>query len=201
MQNVHLQNPNLVAESQTPMIPMSLFKILKYPHPILAKKAQLVSTFDESLKLICTKMLNTMYSAPGIGLAAPQVGLSLAIIVIDIDFEAEIKTLANGDQIKTVVNKNPHIFINPKIYSTDQTFVENEEGCLSLPGIFEKVSRPENIELEYQDLNGKFLKLSAQGLLSVCIQHEIDHLNGKVFIDHLGQLKKSFIKKKLSKNK
>lgn len=177
-----------------------LLNIFTYPDPVLTKVASEVTSFNNELKKLALDMLDTMYAAPGIGLAAPQVGISTRMLVLDIDFKFEDKTNSDGKVEKMVINKNPMVFINPVITSKDGK-IKYQEGCLSLPKIFEDVDRFEKITLEYQDLEGNNQTMEAEGLLSVCLQHEIDHLDGIVFIDRLSRLKKSFCKKKLLKQK
>jgi peptide deformylase len=173
-------------------------KVLRYPEPILLKTAPAIKQFDEKLKTLALSMLDTMYTAPGIGLAAPQIGQSMRMMVLDVDFSREDKTDKNGDKVKVIVDIKPQIFVNPEIIESAGK-IKYEEGCLSLPKIFEDVERFATIKLKYHDLNGSEHFLEADELLSICIQHEIDHLNGIVFIDHLSRLKKSFCKKKLMK--
>ncbi len=175
-------------------------EIYTYPSPILTKIAQPVTSFDESLRELCINMLYTMYHAPGIGLAAPQVGKSIRLFVIDVDYKREEITAADGSTDYRLSGFNPKIFINPKFTSkTGESLYE--EGCLSLPGIYEEVKRCDKITVEYQDLNGQHHSLDAEELLAICIQHENDHLDGIVFIDHLSMLKKNFFKNKLTKEK
>lgn len=173
-------------------------EIYTYPDPVLTKVAQEVEIFDEDLKLLCKNMLYTMYHAPGIGLAAPQIGLSKRIFVVDVDYARE-ETSEDSDEYN-YSDFNPKVFINPRIV-TKEGETKYQEGCLSLPGVYEDVKRFENIELEYQDTDGNKHTTSADGLLSICIQHENDHLDGIVFIDRLSNLKKNFFKKKLTKAK
>ncbi|MCL2076018.1 MAG: peptide deformylase [Betaproteobacteria bacterium] len=162
---------------------MSLLKILHYPDPRLKKVAAPVTKFDNALRALVADMADTMYAAPGIGLAATQVDCHLRIVVIDVSEE----------------RNSLLILINAKIVRKDglQVF---EEGCLSVPGIYEKVERAEEITVEYFDLAGNAQTLTASGLLAVCIQHELDHLEGKVFVDYLSQLKQMRIKAKLLKH-
>ena len=162
---------------------MALLEILEFPDPRLRKKASKVSTFDASLKEITDNMLETMYEAKGIGLAATQVNIHRAIVVIDISEE--------GTQ--------PEIFINPEVVSLEGEDHEFEEGCLSVPGFRELVSRPEKVKIKANSINGDSILIECEGLLSVCIQHEMDHLNGKLFVDYLSSLKRQRIKKKLEK--
>lgn len=173
-------------------------RIFTYPAPILKKKALPVTTFDESLKKLCKDMLFTMYRAPGIGLAAPQIGQSIRLFVMDIDYDREEVTKADNTTDFEYSNFNPLILINP-IIENKQGEILYEEGCLSVPGVYEEVKRAESILVKYQDLNGEHLEFEADGLLSVCIQHENDHLDGYVFLERLSALKKSFLMKKYLK--
>jgi peptide deformylase len=173
---------------------MAILEILTYPDPRLAKKSKPVEKFDARLKKLCEDMFETMYRAPGIGLAAPQVNVLEQIIVIDIDYERE------EDDKKEIYNKNPQIFINPKILEkAGKTLFK--EGCLSVPGEYEEVERAEFVTVEYQDLQGKKHRLDTEGLLAVAIQHEMDHLDGRLFIDRLSFVKSRSIKKKIKKEK
>ena len=172
--------------------------IVTYPDPVLTTKASEVVDFDQELKDLCKDMLFTMYHAPGIGLAAPQIGISKRIFVIDTDFSREETSEDSGEFV--LGDFNPRIFINPKIIKTDGETVY-QEGCLSLPGIYEDIKRFDSIEVEYQDTEGNTHKLEADELLSICIQHENDHLDGKVMLDRLSNLKKTFLRKKLIKAK
>lgn len=161
---------------------MALLKILHYPDPRLHTVAKPVSQVDDSIRQLAADMAETMYAAPGIGLAATQVDRHIRMILVDI---SETK-----DQLK--------IFINPEILAKDGETVF-EEGCLSVPGIYDKVTRAERILVKALDLYGNPFELEADGLLAICIQHEIDHLNGKVFVEYLSRLKQSRIKSKLLK--
>ncbi len=175
-----------------------LLNIHTYPDPVLTKVADEVTEFDESLKSLCKNMLYTMYNAPGIGLAAPQIGLSKRIFVVDIDYSREETAEDSGEY--TLGDFNPRVFINPIIKEKDGE-IKYQEGCLSLPGVYEDVKRFEKIVVEYQDTNGNKHEIEAEELLSICIQHENDHLDGIVFLERLSPLKKSFFKKKLMKAK
>ena len=168
---------------------MSLLKILTAPHPVLKKKARPVeeSEFGPELEEHMHRMLDAMYDANGIGLAAIQIGVPKRIIVMDIS--------------KDENNKEPLYFVNPVIKNKDILKSTYEEGCLSVPNQFAEIDRPKNCEVEYLDYNGEKKLLKAEGLLATCIQHEMDHLEGILFIDYLSKLKKSMIIKKLSKNK
>ena len=162
-------------------------KILIEPDPILRKKCEPLDKVDDGVRKLMNDMLETMYAAPGIGLAAVQIGILKKLVVIDISKEEE--------------KKNPLFFINPEIvYKSNQTSVY-EEGCLSLPGQFAEIERPSECTLNYIDYYGKKKELKAKGLLATCIQHEVDHLNGILFIDYLSKLKKDMIIKKLVKHK
>lgn len=161
---------------------MSLINIHTYPDHCLRKKAQQVMKFDNELALLTQNMAETMYEAPGIGLAAPQVNIDKRVVVIDVSEE----------------KNDLKILINPEItYQDGQQ--EYEEGCLSIPGIFGMVERAAEIEVKAQDIEGNILEFQADGLLAICVQHEIDHLNGVLFIDHLSKLKRDRIKKKIKK--
>ena len=161
---------------------MALLPILRFPDERLRTVAKPVTVFDAALRQLIRDMAETMYEAPGIGLAATQVNVHQRVMVVDVSEEQ------NGLQV----------FINPVIETVSgmQTY---EEGCLSVPGIYDKVDRPSDVRVRYQDLEGKEQVLETGGLLAICIQHEIDHLNGKVFVDHLSQLKQTRIKNKLAK--
>ncbi len=159
-------------------------KIITYGNPVLRKKAAEIKNINEDIRKIAENMIFTMHSAPGIGLAAPQINQSIRLITID---------LSLGERKEDLI-----VLINPKII-TQEGLDEDEEGCLSVPGINEKVPRSFHLECEGYDLDQKEKRIEAEGLLARVISHEIDHLNGKLFIDHLSPLKKSLIKKKLKK--
>ena len=182
-------------------IPGKGLPILTYPNPILKKKAIVVKSFDQELKVFCQNMLNTMYHSQGIGLAAPQVGVSRRIFVLDIDYERE-KIIDPQTRHKTVVcgGFNPQIFINPVIVEKSGEMVFRE-GCLSLPGIYQEVTRFEKVVVNYQDLGGNNKVWKAEGLMSICMQHENDHLDGIVFVERLSDLKKDFLLKKYYKKR
>ncbi len=161
---------------------MALRQILHHPDPRLRFKARLVSSFDATLATLIEDMFETMYAAPGIGLAATQLDVQLRVVVVDVS-----------------QNKNaPHYFVNPTIIAS-RGDEESEEGCLSVPGIFDSVQRAEWIRISALDRSGMPFEFEADGLLAVCIQHEIDHLDGKLFVDYLSQLKQTRIRKKLEK--
>ena len=166
---------------------MSQRKIVIEPDPILRKKSEVLEKVDDELRELLNDMLETMYAAPGIGLAAVQIGVLKRLIVIDISKDKE--------------KKNPLFLINPEIISRSKKTTIYEEGCLSLPGHFAEIERPAECQIKFIDYNGKKKELSANGLLATCIQHEVDHLNGVLFIDYLSKLKKDMIVKKLIKHK
>jgi peptide deformylase len=161
---------------------MALLEILKYPDPRLRTVAKPVAEVTDEIRQLIEDMLETMYAAPGIGLAATQVDFHERLLIIDI---TEDKT-------------QPLCFINPEILEMSGS-MENDEGCLSVPEVYESIERAEHIRVKAQDKNGQEFELEAEGLLAVCIQHEMDHLEGKLFVDYLSQLKRSWLKKKLSK--
>ena len=166
---------------------MSQRKIVIEPDPILRKESEPIEIVDNDLRKLLDDMLETMYAAPGIGLAAVQVGILKRLIVIDISKDKE--------------KKNPLFLINPEIVFKSKNTSIYEEGCLSLPGHFAEIERPAECQINFLDYNGKKKEISAKGLLSTCIQHEVDHLNGVLFIDYLSKLKKEMIIKKLVKHK
>jgi len=164
---------------------MRNLEILTFPDPRLRTKASVVEDFDDELKIMAKDMLHTMYKANGIGLAATQVNFHKRLIVIDIS--------ENQDE--------PIFIVNPSFKVLDKTIEEYKEGCLSVPKFFEEIYRPKKIKLSYKDLDGNDEELIAEGVLSVCIQHEIDHLDGKLMVDYLSPLKRERIKGKLLKSK
>lgn len=161
---------------------MSILNILEYPDPRLRTRARPVTRVDDSVRRLIDDMLETMYDAPGIGLAASQVDVHQRIIVVDVS--------ENRD--------DPHAFINPELTLISGE-VETEEGCLSVPGFYEPVIRAEQIRVNALGRDGEPFELEAEGLLAVCIQHECDHLDGKLFVDYLSNLKRNRIRKKLEK--
>ena len=165
---------------------MTIKKILTEPDPFLRQKSQDVDIVDNQIRKIMDDMLDTMYAAPGIGLAAIQIGIPKRIIVIDLTKEEE---------------KKPLYFVNPKIISKSNNNSTYEEGCLSVPGQFAEIDRPDRCHINYLDYNGEQQELNTEGLLATCIQHEMDHLEGILFIDYLSKLKQNYIVKKLSKKK
>ncbi len=163
---------------------MALLKILEFPNPKLRTKAKPVKQVDDGIRQIVADMLETMYQAPGIGLAATQVNIHLQILVIDISKE----------------KNTPLCLINPIILKQDGK-QQAEEGCLSVPDIYENIERAESITVQALNQQGESFSLTADGLLAVCIQHEMDHLKGKLFVDYLSSIKRERIRKKLNKLK
>lgn len=162
---------------------MSLLNILRYPDPRLHKVAKPVTVFDERLKKLAADMAETMYAAPGVGLAATQIDVHEQLIVIDVS--------DTHDQLT--------VFINPEIVWASEERQVYEEGCLSVPGIYDGVERPKQVRVRALDVDGKPFELDCDGLLAVCIQHEMDHLKGKVFVEYLSPLKRNRIKTRLLK--
>ena len=165
---------------------MAIRKILKFPDQNLRTKAEVIETFDAALKALTDDMFETMHSVNGIGLAATQIGISKRVAVIDISQE----------------KNEPFVIINPEIEILDTSKKEDyDEGCLSVPGFFETISRPSDIKLTYQDLNGEKKEIKPEGLLTKVVQHELDHLNGRLFVDHISELKRRRIRNKIVKQK
>ena len=165
---------------------MAIRKILKFPNQDLRIKAKPIETFDDELKTLTDDMFETMHSVDGIGLAATQIGVAKQVAVIDISPE----------------KNEPLVIINPAIQILDPSKTEDyDEGCLSVPGFFEKISRPSDIKLTYQDLNGNKQEIKPEGLLTKVVQHELDHLNGRLFVDHISELKRRRIRNKIVKQK
>lgn len=164
---------------------MAILPILVAPHPVLKKKCEPVETVDDEIRTLLDDMLETMYDAPGIGLAAPQVGVSKRIIVVD--------CAPRG------ADPEPMKLINPEIVTQSDELATYEEGCLSFPDQYAEVRRPATVTVKYLDENGTQQTLECDGLLATCIQHEIDHLEGVVFVDHISSLKRGMIMRKLQK--
>jgi len=163
---------------------MSLLPILHFPDPKLRTRAVPVEQVDDTIRTLVGDMLETMYEAPGIGLAATQVDVHKRVIVIDVSEEKD----------------QPLVFINPELIEK-QGVEEMDEGCLSVPGIYEKVQRADRVRVRAFDRDGQTFELDAEGLLAVCIQHEMDHLEGKLFVDYLSGLKRQRIQRKLEKQR
>tara|TARA_B100001029_G_C14838239_1_gene326842 strand:- start:6 stop:530 length:525 start_codon:yes stop_codon:yes gene_type:complete len=166
---------------------MTIRKILTIPNTILREKSLPVKKVDHEIKNLMDDMLQTMYHAPGIGLAAIQIGVPKRVVVMDLSKDPDKKT--------------PMYFINPEITWKSKVNSTYEEGCLSIPNQFAKIDRPDKCHIKYLDYNGQEKEIKAEGLLSTCMQHEVDHLNGILFIDYLSKLKKDIIIKKVSKDK
>ena len=160
---------------------MSDLKILIFPDPKLRKVAKKIDKFDKSLEILAQNMLQTMYEAEGIGLAATQVDIHIRLVVMDLSEE----------------RNEPRVFVNPEYTILDKSPFTYEEGCLSIPGFNEEISRPSKILLKWQDLQGNFHEDKPDGIFTVCAQHEIDHLDGKLFVDYLSPIKRDRIRKKL----
>jgi peptide deformylase len=166
---------------------MALLPILTAPDPRLKKKAKPVEKVDDGVRRLMAEMLETMYAAPGIGLAAPQVGVGKRVLVLDVAREGE--------------PKNPMKLVNPEIVWVSDDDNTYEEGCLSVPEHYAEVARPRAVKVRYRDETGAERLIEAEGLLATCLQHEIDHLDGILFIDHLSALKRNMILRKLLKEK
>lgn len=161
---------------------MALLPILEFPDPRLRTRAVPVTVFDEALSQLATDMLETMHAAPGIGLAATQVNVHRRLIVMDLSEQ----------------RNEPRIFINPEILAREGVEV-SEEGCLSVPQVFEDVERAARVRVRSQNLKGEVIEEDLEGLLAICLQHELDHLEGKLFVDYLSSLKRERIRRKLEK--
>jgi peptide deformylase len=166
---------------------MAIREILTVPDPRLKLKSQPVETVDDELRALMDDMLETMYAAPGIGLAAIQIGVPKQVIVMDLAREGE--------------EKQPRYFVNPEILWASEETQPYEEGCLSIPEFYDEVERPARVKLRYLNYQGETVEEDAEGLFAVCIQHEMDHLNGVLFIDHLSRLKREQAIKKVKKAK
>lgn len=164
---------------------LALLNIIEYPDPRLKTVARPVTRFDEELRTLASDMAETMYAAPGVGLAATQVNVHQCLLVVDI---SETK-----DQL--------HVLVNPEIAWASQELIECEEGCLSVPGVYDAVTRPAKVKVRAQNVDGTAHELECDGLLAVCVQHEMDHLLGKVFVEYLSPLKQTRIRTRLKKRK
>jgi peptide deformylase len=162
---------------------MAILNILEFPDPRLRTRARPVEVVDDALRQLIDDMFETMYAAPGIGLAATQVNVHKRLVVMDLSED----------------KSEPLVFINPEFETLTDQLEPYQEGCLSVPGFYENVERPQKVRIKALDRNGEAFELIAEGLLAVCIQHECDHLNGKLFVDYLSSLKRDRIKKKLEK--
>lgn len=172
---------------------MAIRRIYETPDPVLRQISRPVETFDDELRALVTDMFETMYNAPGIGLAAVQVGEPIRLLVID------IQEPQDPDDPESPTVKDPNVFINPEILWHSEDEVPYTEGCLSVPEQYAEVMRPDRIRARWQDEKGNAYEEEIDGLLAVCLQHEMDHLNGVLFIDHLSRLKRDMVLKKLAK--
>lgn len=165
--------------------PMSIKPLIILPDPVLREVSKPVEHVDDSVRAFADDLLATMYDAPGIGLAAIQVGEPRRMLVID---------LAKDDQ-----PKDPHVFINPEIVKSSDDINVHEEGCLSIPDYYAEVERPASVTVDYVGLDGKRHEIEAEGMMATCLQHEIDHLNGVLFIDHISKLKRDIVVRRFRK--
>jgi peptide deformylase len=172
---------------------MAIRRIYETPDPVLKQISKPVETFDDGLKTLVADMFETMYHAPGIGLAAVQVGEPVRLLVIDLQ-EPE-----DHDDPQSKIIRDPRVFVNPEILWTSDSDVPYTEGCLSVPEQYAEVMRPDRVRAKWQDVEGAVYEEEIDGLLAVCLQHEMDHLNGILFIDHLSRLKRDMVLKKLAK--
>jgi len=174
---------------------MSILDIITIPDKILKQRCNPVERVDDDVRVLLDNMLETMYDAPGIGLAAPQVGVLRRIVTIDVSRREE------GDESDAPIAKNPLFMINPEIvWSSDELSLYNE-GCLSIPDYYAEIERPAEVIVQFLDRNGKENEIRAGGILATCIQHEVDHLDGILFIDYLSKLKRDRVIKKFAKIK
>jgi peptide deformylase len=164
---------------------MALREIITLPDPRLRQTSEPVKAVDKDLRRLVDDMFETMYAAPGIGLAAIQIAVPLRVVTMD---------LAKDDE-----PKSPQVFINPEIVSSSDEKATYEEGCLSIPEYYEEVERPQSVRVKFLDREGKAQEIEASGLLATCLQHEIDHTNGVLFIDHISKLKRDMVLKKFKK--
>jgi peptide deformylase len=169
---------------------MAIRSIFETPDPVLRQISKPVETFDDELKTLVADMFETMYEAPGIGLAAVQVGVPIRLLVIDLQEPEE----EDGEPVR-----DPRVFINPEILWHSDSEIPYTEGCLSVPEQYAEVMRPDRIRATWRDEKGGTYEEEIDGLLAVCLQHEMDHLNGVLFIDHLSKLKRDMVLKKLAK--
>ena len=202
----HLANPPF----RDYLPPMAIREIIEIPDPRLKEVSTRVEAFDDELRTLVADMFETMYDAPGIGLAAIQVGVAKRVLVIDLqpedeDAEPEVCTAGHGEgggdhhHTHQPVKREPRIFINPEILDPSEETTIYNEGCLSVPEIYAEVERPARVRARWQDLEGKVHEEEMDGLMAICLQHEMDHLEGVLFIDHLSRLKRQMAVKKLEK--
>lgn len=195
---------------------MAIREIIEVPDPLLKQVSSPVVTFDDELKTLVADMFETMYDAPGIGLAAIQVGVPLRVVVVDLQ---EREQAAEGDESEAgeaetgdcgdescghdhrPIKLTPRVFINPEILDPSEEYSICQEGCLSVPEIFAEVERPASIRLRWQEVDGSVHEEAMEGMMATCVQHELDHLEGVLFIDHLSRLKRNMALKKLEKQR
>ncbi len=185
---------------------MAIREILEVPDPRLKTVSEPVTEFDDELKTLVSDMFETMYDAPGIGLAAIQVGVPKRVLVIDLqpddpDAEPEVCNHGGHEHTHQPTRREPRVFVNPEILDPAEELAVYQEGCLSVPDIYADVDRPATCRVRYQDLEGEVHEEELDGLMSTCIQHEMDHLEGILFIDHLSRLKRNMALKKLRKTR
>jgi peptide deformylase len=184
---------------------MAIREIIEVPDPRLKQVSKPVESFDEELKTLVADMFDTMYDAPGIGLAAIQIGVPLRVLVIDLqpddpDAEPELcHSHGDHEHYHTPTKREPRVFINPEISDPSDDYTVYNEGCLSVPEIYAEVERPARVRARWQDLDGTQHDEVIEGMLATCLQHEMDHLEGVLFIDHLSRLKRQMALKKLEK--
>jgi peptide deformylase len=179
---------------------MAIRKILEVPDPRLKRISRPVETFDDELKALVADMFETMYDAPGIGLAAVQIDVPLRVVVVDLQDGGEpVAAEADEEEAERSRVPNPRIFINPQVLDPSPEYSVYSEGCLSVPEIYADVERPAQVRLRWQDLDGAWHEEAMSGMMATCIQHELDHLEGILFIDHLSRLKRNMALKKLEK--
>ena len=183
---------------------MAIREILEVPDPRLKTVSEPVTEFDDALRTLVSDMFETMYAAPGIGLAAIQVGVPKRVLVIDLqpeDEDAEPEACNHGghEHVHYPTRNEPRVFVNPEILDPAEDLATYQEGCLSVPDIFADVDRPATCRVRYQDLEGETHEEELDGLMATCLQHEMDHLEGILFIDHLSRLKRNMALKKLKK--
>lgn len=181
--DVRTRQPILTLPYSAALTYMAILNILEFPDSRLRTIAKPVSIVDDGIRQLVDDMFETMYEAPGIGLAATQVNVHKRVVVMDLSED----------------RSEPRVFINPEIEMLTDEMDQYQEGCLSVPGFYENVDRPQKVRVKALDRDGQPYELIAEGLLAVCIQHECDHLNGKLFVDYLSNLKRDRIKKKLEK--
>lgn len=180
---------------------MAIRTILEVPNPLLKRISLPVEIFDDELKALVADMFETMYDAPGIGLAAVQIDVPLRVVVVDLQDGGDPVEVAEGDEDEEEPERvpNPRVFINPELLDPSTEYSVYAEGCLSVPEIYADVERPAEVRLRWQDLDGTWQEEAMTGMMATCIQHEMDHLEGILFIDHLTRLKRNMALKKLEK--